>query len=363
MAATLDLCVSCKACRRECPTGVDMARMKIEVMHQMRRRRRLSLRDRLIAYLPRYAPYASRARWLLHLRDRLPGAAAVSERTLRFSAHRPLPRWHPKPFRPAPAGVTQGDDGRDVVLFADTFNTWFEPDNARAAVAVLEAAGYRVHTPAAADRRQLCCGRTFLTAGLVDEARGEAEATLAALRPFVERGVPVVGLEPSCLLTMRDEFTALLPGQATEALAGQALLLEEFLWREHAAGRLRLPLRSIAARRVLVHGHCHQKAFGAMAAVTDCLGLVPDLTVEAIESSCCGMAGAFGYEAEHHATSLRMAELSLLPAVRAAAPGTLIVADGTSCRQQIGDGSGRQAIHAARLLADALSDPVPSRTP
>jgi Fe-S oxidoreductase len=259
--------------------------------------------------------------------------------------------------------VTQGDDGRDVVLFADTFNTWFEPDNARAAVAVLEAAAYRVHTPAAAHRRRLCCGRTFLTAGLVDEARREAQATLAALRPLVERGVPVVGLEPSCLLTMRDEFTALLPGQATEALAGQALLLEEFLWREHAAGRLRLPLRSIAARRVLVHGHCHQKAFGAMAAVTDCLGLVPDLTVEAIESSCCGMAGAFGYEAEHHATSLRMAELSLLPAVRAAAPGTLIVADGTSCRQQIGDGSGRQAIHAARLLADALSDPVPSRTP
>jgi Fe-S oxidoreductase len=360
MAETLALCVSCKACRRECPTGVDMARMKIEVMHQMRRR--LSLRDRLIAYLPRYAPYASRARWLLHLRDRLPGAAAVGERTLGFSARRPLPRWHAQPHRPKSNGPWPGGDGRDVVLFADTFTTWFEPDNARAAIAVLEAAGYRVHAPAPPDRRRVCCGRTFLSAGLVAEARREMQATLAALGPFVERGVPVVGLEPSCLLTMRDEFTALLPGGATDALAGQALLLEEFLWREHAAGRLRLRLRSNGTRRALVHGHCHQKAFGAMAAVTGCLGLVPGVQAEMIESSCCGMAGAFGYEAEHHATSLQMAELMLLPAVRAAAADTLIVADGTSCRQQIRDGSGREAIHVARVLADALVDQAPAAT-
>jgi FAD/FMN-containing dehydrogenase/Fe-S oxidoreductase len=359
MADTLTLCVSCKACRRECPTGVDMARMKIEVMHQMRRSRPLSLRDRLIAYLPRYAPYASRARWLLHLRDRVPAAAAVGERTLGFSARRPLPRWHARPHRSGSKGLRPGGDGRDVVLFADTFTTWFEPDNARAAVAVLEAAGYRVHAAAPPDGRRLCCGRTFLSAGLVAEARREMQATLAALGPLVERGVPVVGLEPSCLLTMRDEFTALLPGGATDALAGQALLFEEFLWREHAAGRLRLPLRADGTRRALVHGHCHQKAFGAMAAVTGCLGLIPGLQAEVIESSCCGMAGAFGYEAEHHAISLQMAELTLLPAVRAAAADTLIVADGTSCRQQIRDGSGREAVHAARLLADALVDPAP----
>ena len=355
MAATLELCVSCKACRRECPTGVDVARMKIEVMHQMRRGRRLPLRDRLISYLPRYAPYASRARGLLHLRDRLPGAAALGEHALGLSARRPLPRWHPEPYLPKSSGVRPQSDGRDVVLFADTFTTWFEPDNARAAVAVLEAAGYRVHAVTRPDGRRPCCGRTFLSAGLVDEARREARATLAALGPFVARGVPVIGLEPSCLLTMRDEFTALLPGDATDALAGQALLLEEFLWREHAAGRLRLPLRSNGARRVLVHGHCHQKAFGAMAAVMGCLGLVPGVQAEAIESSCCGMAGAFGYEAEHHATSLQMAELALLPAVRAAPADAVIVADGTSCRQQIRDGSGREAVHAARLLADALA--------
>jgi Fe-S oxidoreductase len=209
----------------------------------------------------------------------------------------------------------------------------------------------------------LCCGRTFLAAGLVEEARREAETTLAALGWFVEAGVPVVGLEPSCLLTMRDEFAALLPGGATAALAGHALLLEEFLWREHDTGRLELPMRANGRRRALVHGHCHQKAFGAMAATTGCLGLVPGLDVSVIESSCCGMAGAFGYEAEHQAISLRMAELSLLPAVRAAEPDTLIVADGTSCRHQIRDGAGREAVHAACVLADALAagSPAPDR--
>jgi FAD/FMN-containing dehydrogenase/Fe-S oxidoreductase len=354
MAATLDLCVACKACRHECPTGVDMARMKIEVTHQMRTARGLPLRDRLIAYLPRYAPQASRARWLLHLRDRLPGGAAVAERALGFSARRSLPRWHPRPYRPRPNGQTLLGDGRDVVLFADTFTTWFEPDNARAAVTVLEAGGYRVHAPGAHDRRALCCGRTFLAAGLIEQARREAQATLAALGPLVAAGVPVVGLEPSCLLTMRDEFTALLPGAATAALSRHALLFEEFLWREHGAGRLNLPLRANGDRRALVHGHCHQKAFGAMEAMTGCLGLVPGLDAQVIESSCCGMAGAFGYEAEHHAISMRMAELALLPAVRAAAPDTLIIADGTSCRHQILDGAGRHAVHAARVLANAL---------
>jgi Fe-S oxidoreductase len=291
----------------------------------------------------------------MHLRDRVPGAAGVSERTLGLSARRSLPRWHPRPYRPAPNGRGLAGDGRDVVLFADTFTTWFEPDNARAAVAVLEAAGYRVHAPQPPARRPLCCGRTFLSVGLVERARDEARSTLTALGRFVEQGMPVVGLEPSCLLTMRDEFTALLPGPATAALAEQALLFEEFLWREQAAGRVRLSLRTNGRRRAFVHGHCHQKAFGAMEAMTGCLGMVPGLEAETIESSCCGMAGAFGYEAEHHAISLRMAELSLLPAVRAAEPDALIVANGTSCRHQIRDGTGRQAVHAAQVLADSLA--------
>ncbi len=355
MAATLDLCVACKACRRECPTGVDMARMKIEVLHQRRQRRGLNLRDRLIAYLPRYAPYASRARALLHLRDRLPGVAALSERLLGFSARRSLPRWHEQPYRPRANGLSVAGDGRDVVLLVDTFTTWFEPGIARAAEAVLTAAGCRVHLPAADGSRPLCCGRTFLATGLIEEARREARRTLAALRPLVERGLPVIGLEPSCLLTLRDEYEALLPGPATAALAARALLLEEFLWQEQAAGRLELGLKATPWPRALLHGHCHQKAFAAMAAVEGCLKMIPELEVRTIESSCCGMAGAFGYEARHHAVSLEMAELSLLPAVRAADPDTVLVADGTSCRHQIKDGTGRQALHVAELLQAALA--------
>jgi Fe-S oxidoreductase len=212
-----------------------------------------------------------------------------------------------------------------------------------------------VHGADPASGRPLCCGRTFLAGGLIEEARAEARRTLEALKPFVGAGVPVVGLEPSCLLTLRDEFKALLPGDASDALARRALLLSEFFLTEQQAGRLDLRLSPLPWRRALVHGHCHEKAFGAMASVMAMLRLVPDLEVEAIESSCCGMAGAFGYEAEHIDVSMRMAELRLLPAVRAAGPDVAIVADGTSCRHQIQDGAGRAAVHAVRLLEQALN--------
>jgi len=354
MAETMALCVGCKGCKRECPTGVDMARMKIEVMHQRRRRHGLDMRGRAIAYLPRYAPFASRLAPFANLRDRIPGLPQLTERALGFSAKRSLPRWHARPFREGAASRPAG--GREVVLLADTFTTWFEPDNARAAKRVLEAAGYTVHLPVAEDSaRPLCCGRTFLSEGLVEEARAEARRMISALTPFVAAGVAVVGLEPSCLLTLRDELAAMLPGRESDALAARAMLFEEFLAAEHRAGRLDLPLRPLAARTAYLHGHCHQKAFGAMGAVQAALGLVPDLAVTVIESSCCGMAGAFGYQAEHHDVSLRMAEASLLPAVRAAPADALIVADGTSCRHQIQDGTGRTARHVACILADALS--------
>jgi Fe-S oxidoreductase len=221
---------------------------------------------------------------------------------------------------------------------------------------VLEAAGYRVHLPViAGERRPLCCGRTFLSAGLVDQARAEARRTIAALQPFVARGVPVVGLEPSCLLTLRDEYLAMLPAAEAAQLARHSFLFEEFLAREHKAGRLTLKLRGLPEKTALVHGHCHQKAFGLVGDVAAVLRLVPGLAVELIESSCCGMAGAFGYEAEHFDVSMKMAELNLLPAVRRAGADTLIVADGTSCRHQIADGAGRTAVHVARVLEQALA--------
>ncbi|MEZ5931321.1 MAG: FAD-binding and (Fe-S)-binding domain-containing protein [Alphaproteobacteria bacterium] len=353
MKQALDLCVSCKACRRECPTGVDMARMKIEVAHQSLGRHGLDVKTRLIAHLPRYAPYASCLRWLLHARDRVPGLAALGEWTLGFSKERSLPRWHAEPFRPVIDPVPFGEDGRDVMLFTDTFTTWFEPYNARAAERVLTAAGYRVHHPVSAGGRAPCCGRTYLAAGMIDEARAEAVRFIEMMRPAIAAGVPIVGLEPSCLLTLRDEFDALLPGHGLSAES--TLLFEEFLAREKEAGRLDLALGPTRWRDAKVHGHCHQKAFDVMGAMDACLDLVPDLARSTIASSCCGMAGAFGYEASHYQTSMAMAELSLLPAVRAADPAsTVIVANGTSCRHQIQDGAGRGALHIARLLDAAL---------
>ena len=348
--ATLDLCVSCKGCRRECPTGVDMAKMKVEFLHHYRQRHALSIKERLIAYLPRYAPLASRLSPLVNV---LQGAA---KNRLGFARERSLPQWRGDSFRGAEPAA-QSEHSPEVFVLIDTFNRYFEPENARAAVAVLAAAGYKVHLPPPADGgRPLCCGRTFLAAGLVDEARAEARRVVETLKPYVERGVPVVGLEPSCLLGLRDEFLSLLPGAETARLAMNAFLFEEFLAREHAAGRLNLKLQPLREKKAWLHGHCHQKAFAVMPDVERVLKLVPGLAVETIESSCCGMAGAFGYEAAHYDVSMKMAELTLLPTVRNAARDELIVADGTSCRHQIADGTGREAIHVACVLERALAE-------
>ncbi len=232
------------------------------------------------------------------------------------------------------------------MLLIDTFNRWFEPENARAAERVLRRAGYDVRGPAQ-DGRPLCCGRTFLSVGLVDEARAEARRMLAALAPAIAAGIPIVGLEPSCLLTLRDEVPALLPGAASAALADRARLFEEFVVAE--ADRFAPSLKPLAATAVL-HTHCHQKAFAAAGASAAALRLVPDLAVETFDSTCCGMAGAFGYEAEHFDMSLRIGELGVLPRMRAAPDDALLVAPGTSCRHQIRDATSRAALHPARVL-------------
>jgi FAD/FMN-containing dehydrogenase/Fe-S oxidoreductase len=324
----LDLCVSCKGCKRECPTGVDMARMKIEFLAHYRKSHPLSARERAVAYLPRYAPWAAR---LAPLSNAL---SAWSKSTLGFARRRALPKWRTDFF------VDEGSRDGDVVLFVDTFNRYFEPENARAALKVLEAAGRRVCAP-----RGLCCGRTFLSVGLVDEAKREARKMIETLAPYAARGVPIVGLEPSCLFSLRDEFPVLVD----DALAEGSFLFEEFLARE--PGKLELKEMK---RDVVLHGHCHQKAFDAMPAVEKVLGMVPGIKVSTVQTSCCGMAGSFGYEAEHYDVSMKMAELSLLPSIRNASKDTLLVADGTSCRHQIADGAGREAVHVARVLEQAL---------
>jgi len=346
VAETMALCVGCKACRRECPTGVDMARMKLEVQAARVAARGLGLRDRLVAFLPVYAPHARLLGALVRLRNRTPWLAAAMERLLGLAADRSLPEWSAAPFRD---DEVSGGAGERVVLFADTFSRWFEPENLRAAAALLRAAGFAPEVPRARGR-PLCCGRTFLAAGLIDRAREEALRTLAALAPAVRAGAPVIGLEPSCILTLRDEWTVLGLGAEPEAVAAAALPFESFVLRH--AGRVRAVLAPRAGE-VAVHPHCHSKAHGFGEDVAAALGLIPGLAVRTIESSCCGMAGSFGLQAETASVSRAMAELALLPAVRQAGPGTMLAANGTSCRHQIGDLAGRQALHPARLLLAA----------
>ena len=353
MMDTLKLCVSCKACRHECPIGVDMAKMKIEVLAARVARHGLSLRDRLVGYLPRYAGLAARFAPLANWRNNSPLLRKLFEKFAGISARRALPAWRRDVFK-SDAEAIGPADGREVVLFTDTFNRAYERENLDAALRVLVAGGYRVHIPRPADGgRPLCCGRTFLSAGLVDHARAELDRLVTTYAPFAARGVPIIGLEPSCLLTLRDELLSLRSDDTAKSVSAQALLFEEFLVREAEAGRLRLPLGPVAGK-ALVHGHCHQKSFGAFKPVEQALRLIPDLKVETIESSCCGMAGAFGYAADTYQASIDMAELSLLPAVRGADAATLIVADGTSCRHQIADGTDRAALHVARVLAMSL---------
>jgi FAD/FMN-containing dehydrogenase/Fe-S oxidoreductase len=353
MADTLKLCVSCKACRHECPVGVDMAKMKIEVLAARAARHGLSLRDRLVGNLPRYAALASRFAPLANWRNNSPLLRRLFERFAGISAQRALPAWRRDVFK-SDVETTGAADGHEVVLFADTFNRAYERENLDAALRVLVEGGYRVHMPRPADNgRPLCCGRTFLSAGMVDHARAELDRLVTTYAPFAQRGVPIVGLEPSCLLTLRDELLSLRSDATAKTIGAHALLFEEFLVREAEAGRLRLPLGPLPGK-ALVHGHCHQKSFGAFKPVEQMLRLVPELDVETIESSCCGMAGAFGYGADTYQTSIDMAELSLLPAVRRADVATLIVADGTSCRHQIADGTKRAALHVARVLAMSL---------
>jgi Fe-S oxidoreductase len=336
-----------------------------------------------VGYLPRYAPLAARWPWLFNRRNDWPWVAQFMERSAGFSAQRKLPAWRKDWFGDGHSGVPRSgepgiqmsrdagnmdsgsplrgvrNDGgqggtQEVVLFADTFNRYFEPENLHAALAVLAAAGCRVRLarPADGSKRPLCCGRTFLSVGMVEQGRAEAERTVASLTPYVARGVPVLGLEPSCMLGFRDEIPALLKTDEAHSVALRTMLFEEFVVRELDTAAL--PLKPIGSR-ALLHGHCHQKSFGVMPDVERTLKLVPDLTVEPVESSCCGMAGAFGYGAETVDVSRKMGELSLLPAVRKAPQDALIVADGTSCRHQIQDGAGRAALHVARVLAMSMA--------
>lgn len=378
----MELCVSCKACRRECPTGVDMAKMKIEFLSAYKKRVGHSLRDLLVAYLPKYAPVISNIPGLpalINLRNQIPAIAQIQEWLMGISAQRSLPIWKGTHFwnkhksnslrngthQFTPEQLCEAGNQKGVVLLADTFNAYFEDDNLQAAITVLHAAGYRVHIPHKSNHqnrgqskanstcsKEFCCGRTYLAVGMVDQAKETLGELVNYLAPYAEKGIPIIGLEPSCLFTLKDEALVMGFGEQAITVSKQAQLLEEFLAFEANAGNLKLALKP-ASQPVLFHGHCHQKSFDAVAPAMALLKLIPNADPKLIESSCCGMAGSFGYETEHIAVSKQMAELSLLPKIRQS-PNSWVVADGTSCRHQIHDGTQREAVHIAKILAAHL---------
>ena len=364
----MDLCIGCKACRRECPTGVDMARMKIEFQARQRELRGLTTRDRALANLPHIARWVSHVPTFANTRNHAGPFRRVLDRGLGLASDRRLPKWAPRPFvAPGRKGSGVGEAryhsgarraGRRVALFVDTFSRYFEPEQAYAAIRVLRACGYSVDVPEA-NGRPLCCGRTFLNAGLIDQARAEMDRVVETFAPFADRSVPIVGLEPSCLLTLRDELLAVRPGPDSELIAGQVRTFPELLADE---GLDRLRLEATPETVALVHGHCHEKAFGLAEHTVRVLDAVPGMGAEAIAAGCCGMAGSFGYEEEHADLSRDIGELELAPAVREAPESALIVANGTSCRHQIRDLTGREARHLAVVLDRLATDQASGAT-
>lgn len=357
LAEAMDLCVACKGCKKECPNGVDMALIKTEFLAQKHALTGASPRTRLFAHLPRWLTRRRLLRALVRLRNGQPWLAWLGERLLGITARRPLPEPAPVPFAARYSGAEESRPR--VALFVDTMSRHYAPEIPAAAVDVLTAAGYQVQVlgPAPGDpepRRALCCGRTYLSNGLVEEARAEARRVLAAVRPALEAGIPVVGLEPACLYALKDDFYSLALGEDVARLAKQCYMFEEFLMREKERRGFDLPLKPLDLPKALLHGHCHQKAFGATKSLRKVLGWIPGFEFELVEASCCGMGGSFGYEAEHDEMSRKMAELSLMPAIRQA-PQAPILADGFSCRHQIEDCTGRRPMHIAVLLQQALA--------
>jgi len=349
----LEWCLSCKGCKSECPTHTDMAQYKAEFMSHYYERRRRPLSAEVMGRIGEWAPVAAAIPWLANLFTQTPGVAGLLKRVAGIAPQRRIPRLAARTFRAhfeamllarrdptREHGTRRGDP---VMLFADTFNNCFRPGTALAAMRVLEAAGCRVNVP----RDQLCCGRPYYDFGMLDRAQRSLEQVLTSLQPQIESGVPIVVLEPACLSVFRDELVQLMPGDPRAVrFAQQTTSLAEFL---KARGWQPAPVGG----RAFVHGHCHQKSLGgtdAQLALIEASGA----RASAPDTGCCGMAGSFGFKSRHYAASRRVAELALLPALRASERDAVIVADGFSCREQIESLSGRETLHLAELLARGL---------
>ncbi len=355
IAEAMELCVACKGCKRECENSVDMAMIKVEYLAQKHAHSKPSLRTRLIGQLSEHLYRYPLAQLLAKLRNKSTLIAQLGEWLLAITHKRNVPQ--PRAQTCLELLEEHGDPPLqspvdEVVLLIDTFTNNFAPDTGLAAQQVLERAGYRVHiAQAPTGERPLCCGRTHLANGLVEQARSEAQRMLEVLTPHAKAGRRIIGLEPSCLLAIRDDYSFLGLGEDAKLVASQALLFEEFIAREISKKRFQLRLNSINTNgeTLLVHGHCHQKAVGAMKSMRKVLKAIPELEFELIEASCCGGAGSFSIEKEHADIAMQMAELSLFPALREK-PQAPILANGFSCQQQIHEGTQRDSMHLAELL-------------
>jgi Fe-S oxidoreductase len=347
----MDLCLSCKACKSECPSNVDVAKLKAEFQAAYYAEHRRPFGHRVAANIHRLNRIASAAAPLANWLGRRRAARWVMELVTGIDRRRPLPRLHwnhlRRWFRRRVAAP--GPRKRRVILFDDCFTTFNEPHVGRAAVEVLERAGYYVELA-----NPICCGRAMISKGYLHQARELAREQLPGLARRVADGTPILGLEPSCALTLADEWPELVPGPEARAVAAAVALADPWLAERIAAGETSLAFRA-SAESCMLHGHCHQRTLVGVKGSATALQLVPGLAVTVLDAGCCGMAGAFGYEKEHYDLSIQIAGLELLPAL-AAQPQAIIAATGTSCRHQIRDLTGREPLHPMEVLRGALSN-------
>ncbi len=350
----LDLCLSCKACKSECPSNVDMAKLKAEFLQHYYESNGIPLRTRLIANISKINQLGGIAPKLYNYVNQHPKLGNLIKKQLGFAEKRSIPKLHETTLKKwyKKEGKRIKDKGKTVYLFADEFTNFNDTDIGIKAIQLLERLGYEVIIP-----KHHESGRTYLSKGLVKQAQSIANKNIKLLKDIISKETPLVGIEPSALLTFRDEYIDLanqeLKTSATQ-LSENCLMIEEFLWQEMQAGRITKEQFTKEYKEVSFHGHCYQKSLASTLPVKEVLSFPENYSASEIDSGCCGMAGSFGYEAEHYKLSMQIAELKLLPAIRNTKPTTLLAASGTSCRHQIKDGSQREAQHPVEILFDAL---------
>jgi Fe-S oxidoreductase len=349
----MDLCLSCHTCKSECPSAVDMAKLKAEFLYHYQKIHGVPLRSRLFGNIARLNnlshPFASIANLFLRWPGKwiLAGLGVDSRRSLPLFSQQTFSAWYRQQAKKGNGVMPQTQ--RQVIFFHDTFTEHNDPQIGQAAIEILEAASYEaIILP-----EKVCCGRPAVSKGLLDEALRLAQHNIALFAPYAKEGIPIVGCEPSCMAMLVDEYRDLVPGEDAEAIAANAMTLDMFLVRESERGALSLSFDE-TPRHVLFHGHCQQKATFGTDSTVKMLEMIPNCSVEEIDSGCCGMAGSFGYEKEHYELSIKLAEMSLAPAIREASENTIISATGTSCRDQIHHTTQRRALHPIQVLSEAL---------